>query len=109
MIEMKNAKGYRIPYMGSKNIIAERLITAMHETMPEADIFVDLFAGGGAMTCHALDCGYKVLSNEISREMSNLLEFCITTDFMKDYNSKVWQFLSREEFYKSSNSYCSTI
>lgn len=33
---------YGIGYVGSKNKIAKRLI----EKMPEADYFVDLFAGG---------------------------------------------------------------
>lgn len=100
MIELKPSGRYKLPYQGAKQGISERLIEAMHNEMPEADTFIDLFGGGGSMTCHALECGYKVVYNELNSEISNLLEFCITTDFMKDYNSRVWQFLSREDFDK---------
>lgn len=34
---------YGVPYKGSKNMIAERLIAAL----PKANAFVDLFFGGG--------------------------------------------------------------
>lgn len=104
MIELPSGGRYRLPYQGAKQGISERLIKAMHNEMPEADTFIDLFGGGGSMTCHALECGYKVVYNELNSEISNLLEFCITTDFMKDYNSRVWQFLSREDFYKLKES-----
>ena len=43
-------KKYGLPYQGSKSKIAEKL-GAM---LPNADVFIDLFAGGCAMTDWAL-------------------------------------------------------
>ena len=56
-------KKYGLPYQGSKSKIAEKL-GAM---LPNADVFIDLFAGGCAMTDWALQSGkYKqVIANEI--------------------------------------------
>jgi site-specific DNA-adenine methylase len=42
---MKN-KFYGLPYMGSKNFIAEEIINIL----PTAKYFVDLFGGGGALS-----------------------------------------------------------
>ena len=105
MIELKQSKNYRLPYMGSKNIIAERLLKAMYDNKPDADVFVDLFGGGGAMTCYALDCGYKVVYNEINNDIKTLLEFCITCDDLKDYNSRFWEFVDRKQFYYIRDEY----
>jgi site-specific DNA-adenine methylase len=38
---------YGLPYKGSKNGIAEWII----DNLPSAEWFVDLFCGGGAVTC----------------------------------------------------------
>jgi site-specific DNA-adenine methylase len=37
---------YGLPYKGSKNAIADWIVS----TLPKAEIFVDLFCGGGAIT-----------------------------------------------------------
>lgn len=47
---MMKIKTFGIPYMGSKNRIAEELI----RKIPEGKRFVDLFAGGCAMTHAAI-------------------------------------------------------
>lgn len=91
--------------MGSKNIIAERLLKAMYDDNPNANTFVDLFGGGGAMTCYALDCGYKVVYNEINNDIKTLLEFCLTCDDLKDYNSRFWEFVDRKQFYYIRDEY----
>lgn len=54
---------YGIPYMGSKNRLADKLIQAL----PPADTFVDLFAGGCAMS-HAASLSGKynnIIVNDI--------------------------------------------
>lgn len=54
---------YGIPYMGSKNRLADKLIQAL----PSADTFVDLFAGGCAMS-HAASLSGKynnIIVNDI--------------------------------------------
>ncbi|MEE3404347.1 MAG: DNA adenine methylase [Acutalibacteraceae bacterium] len=56
-------KRYGLPYKGSKNAIARAII----ETLPEADIFIDLFAGGCAVTHAAMESGKyrRVIANDI--------------------------------------------
>ena len=73
MIELKASKNLRLPFQGSKNIIAERLLKAMYDNNPEADVFVDLFGGGGAMSAYALDCGYRVVYNELNNKKNNYI------------------------------------
>lgn len=55
-------KQYGVPYQGSKSQIAEWII----ENLPEADVLVDLFAGGCAITDCALQSGKwdKVIAND---------------------------------------------
>lgn len=55
---------YGMPYKGSKSSIAEWVISQL----PEADIFIDLFAGGCAITHAAMLSGKfkKVICNDIS-------------------------------------------
>ncbi len=59
----QKVKRYGVGYMGSKNQIAERLIAQM----PSAKYFVDLFAGGCAMThCAMLSGKYeRFIANDI--------------------------------------------
>ena len=44
---------YGLPYKGSKNAIAEWVLSQL----PRADVFVDAFGGGGAITHAALILG----------------------------------------------------
>ena len=55
---------FGLPYMGSKSSIAQWVISKL----PPADIFIDLFAGGCAVTHAALLSGkYKrIISNDIT-------------------------------------------
>lgn len=98
MIELQASKNFRLCYQGSKNIIAERLLKAMHDDNPDATLFVDLFGGGGAMSCYALQCGYNVVYNELNNDIKTLLEFCLTCDDLKDYEGRFWQFVDRKTF-----------
>ena len=60
---MTKKKTYGVPYRGSKNRIAEDIIALL----PTGKRFVDLFAGGCAMTHCALlsDKWESVLSNDL--------------------------------------------
>ena len=55
---------YGIPYKGSKNFIAKKII----DTLPPADVFVDLFAGGCAITHAAIESRKykKIICNDIN-------------------------------------------
>ena len=57
---MSNQKTYGLPYMGSKNFIAKWVI----DHLPAVDTFVDLFAGGCAVTHATIESGkYKSMNN----------------------------------------------
>lgn len=97
-VKLVKSSHYRIPFQGSKNLICENLMHEMVKYRPEAVNFVDLFGGGGAMSCYALECGFRVFYNEIRTEIQELLEFCIETDEMNDINSEWWDFVSSIKF-----------
>ena len=61
---MRRRKAYGLPYKGSKNRIAEWVVS----NLPSADTLVDLFAGGCAVThCAMLSGKFKrVIANDIS-------------------------------------------
>ena len=84
---------YGMAYKGSKSQIANEIL----ENLPDADIFVDLFGGGGAIT-HA-----AVLSNRYKKVIYNEFNKCVADGFRKavngDYaNEKRW--ISREDFFR---------
>lgn len=66
----KKPKNFGLPYKGSKNKIAEELV----ELLPAGPVFVDLFAGGCAMT-HAAIWSKKwdmVIANDIQKQYPEL-------------------------------------
>ena len=86
-------KNYGMPYKGSKNKIAEKIISIL----PKADYFVDLFGGGGAMShCAVLSGKYKkVIYNELELLVYKGFVMAINGEFE---NEKRW--ISREKFFK---------
>ena len=88
---------YGLPYMGSKNRIAQALI----DVMPKAHTFVDLFAGGCAVTHAAMLSGkYSAfIANDIDGAMPRLFLDAINGKF-KDEN----RWISREDFEREKTS-----
>lgn len=82
---------YGLPYMGSKNKIAEWIMSYL----PDADNFYDLFCGGCAIThCAMVTKPYKdFYINDINGEMPNAFIDCIKGKYLND---KRW--ISHEEF-----------
>lgn len=82
-----------MPYKGSKNQIAEKIISAL----PKAEYFVDLFGGGGAMTDCALQSGKyrKAIYNEIEPLIAKGFKMAVNGKFKDE---KRW--ISREDFFK---------
>lgn len=82
---------YGLPYMGSKNKIAKRIVDAL----PRADALVDLFAGGGAITHRALEVGKyaRVLMNDHDASVMNLFVDAVNGKYR---NEKRW--ISHEEY-----------
>ena len=90
------SKNFGLPYMGSKNRVAKELITEIIWNEPNAQIFIDLFAGGCAMSHAALLSGKfkKVIANDIN-EMPKLFKDAIMGKYKDE---KRW--ISRDEFHK---------
>lgn len=92
---MKRNKAYGLPYKGSKNRIAEWVVSVL----PENDTLVDLFAGGCAVThCAMLSGKFKhVIANDISDTPEV---------FAEAINGKIdisWFPLTREQFKASTD------
>ena len=90
------SKNFGLPYMGSKNRISKELITEIIWNEPNAQIFIDLFAGGCAMSHAALLSGKfkKVIANDINA-MPKLFKDAILGKYRDE---KRW--ISRDEFHK---------
>ena len=84
---------YGLPYMGSKNSIAKKII----DLLPSTDNFYDLFCGGCAIThCALLSNKYKtVYANDIEKGIPKLFVDCINGKYNNDY-----RWISREDFEK---------
>ena len=98
---------FGMPYMGSKSIIAGKIITLL----PKADTFVDLFGGGGAIT-HAAVLSKKYKSvhyNEIDPLVVDLFKRAINGDFNSDKFKP--DFITKERFFaeKDKDGYISVI
>ena len=89
-------KNLGLPYMGSKSKIAEKLLSEIIKRNPEAEIFIDLFAGGCAMSHAALINGAfkKVYANDINKA-PQLFKDVIDGKYR---DNKQW--ISRYEFFK---------
>jgi len=88
---------YGIPYKGSKNKIAEKLI----EQLPSATHFYDLFGGGGAMThCALLSGKYEFVHyNELNPLVFKAFKMAINGEF-KGEN----RWISKEDFERLKDS-----
>ena len=84
------AKKYGLPYQGSKNAIAEKLVSVL----PCADNFYDLFAGGCAITHRAMiDGRWK---NYYANDIDNIPTLFFDAVNGKYKDEKRW--ISREDF-----------
>ena len=85
------AKKYGFPYKGSKSGIAEWVIA----NIPEAHTFVDLFAGGHAVTHCALLSGKwgRIIANDIDPRCGRLFADALAGKFRNET-----RFISREDF-----------
>lgn len=65
---------YGLPYKGSKNAIAEWIV----DNLPRAEVFVDLFCGGGAVTHRAMLTGKydRFIMNDIDGRLPKLFKEC---------------------------------
>lgn len=84
---------YGLPYMGSKSKIAKHIVPLL----PNANTFVDLFAGGGAVTHYAMTTNkYRhFIYNDLNPLMPKAFEMALKGEFE---NETRW--ISREDFFR---------
>ena len=86
--------GYGLPYTGSKNRLAEKII----KHFPEADTLIDVFFGGGAITHCAM--AHNKFKNYIANDIRTTPQFfkeCIDGKYSNDL-----RWISSEDFRNSS-------
>ena len=95
-LEFTKCRRFGISYMGSKNQIVKALISQL----PSAKYFIDLFAGGCAMTHGAMLSGKyeRFIANDIS-EAPSLFQRAINGEFRDE---KRW--ISRDDFFALKDS-----
>jgi hypothetical protein len=92
---LKNSR-YGLPYMGSKSRIAEWLV----DKLPRSHTFVDLFAGGCAVThCAMISSKWK---NFIVNDISDAPKLFVDAVNGKYADEKRW--ISRDEFHRLKES-----
>lgn len=86
-------KNYGLPYMGSKNKLAEEIVNFL----PQKKVLVDLFGGGGAISDCANQSGKyeKIIYNELNTIIAETFQKAINGEYE---NERRW--VSREEFEK---------
>ena len=89
---------YGLPYKGSKNAIAERIVAAL----PAGEHFVDCCCGGGAILQAAAMSGkYKTVTGyDINKAIVGLIEATMINPGTIDYEKKVLP-VTKEQFYES--------
>lgn len=85
---------YGIPYIGSKNAIAEWIVNLL----PEGDVLCDLFCGGCAIThCALLQNKYKkIIINDINDQLPKFFVECINGLHTVEKHT---EWVSRERFF----------
>lgn len=87
---------YRIPYQGSKQSIAFKLMMIMAQKCPNAKYFFDVFGGGGAMSYAAAQFGLKVFYSDINQGIVNLHNFLKNNEMPTDW----FRWIPKEEYFE---------
>ena len=90
--------------MGSKAKIAEKLMNEITLNNPQADTFIDLFGGGGAMSEEALRRMQfkRVIYNELNAGVANLMRKIQQDGITPEF----YEWVSRDEFRAMKNGDC---
>ena len=90
---------YGLPYIGSKNAIAEWVVNLL----PEGDVLCDLFCGGCAIThCALLQNKYKeIIINDINDQLPKFFIECINGLHTVEKHT---EWVSREKFFAEKES-----
>ena len=77
----KPKKGRGLGYMGAKRLISWAIGEEIEFQVPDFDIFVDAFGGGGSMSCEFLMRGKKAIYNDLDRDIYEIFRFVMETEF----------------------------
>lgn len=91
---IENAPVEYVPYMGSKNKLATRILNAIYQTVGDFDRVYDLFGGGAAFSVAALKAGHKVHYNEKNTSIVELLRYIVAGKKLPD------RWITREEYHE---------
>lgn len=88
---------FGLPYKGSKNLLAQRIL----DCIPSASVFVDLFCGGCAVSHAALLSGRfaRVVVNDIEGDVSRLFVAAVNGQYKGES-----RWISREDFFRLKES-----
>ena len=86
-----------MPYKGSKNLLAQRIL----DCIPSASVFIDLFCGGCAVSHAALLSGRfaRVVVNDIEGDVSRLFVAAVNGQYKGES-----RWISREDFFRLKES-----
>lgn len=89
---IKNEPVPYMPYMGSKNKLATKILNAIYQVVGDFDRVYDLFGGGAAFSVAALMAGHKVRYNEKNTSIVALLRYIAAGKKLPD------RWITREEY-----------
>ncbi|QKE60388.1 hypothetical protein [Streptococcus phage smHBZ8] len=94
-------KGRGLGYMGAKRLISWEIGEEIEFQVPDFDVFVDAFGGGGSMSCEFLMRGKKVMYNDLDKGVHDVFKYAMNTEFEPEFYNEL--LISRAEFKKVLN------
>ena len=89
-------KGRGLGYMGAKRLISWDIGEEIEFQVPDFDVFVDAFGGGGSMSCEFLMRDKKVVYNDLDKNICDIFKYVTSTEFEPEFYSEL--LVSRDGF-----------
>lgn len=97
----KPKKGRGLGYMGAKRLISWEIGEEIEFQVPDFDIFVDAFGGGGSMSCEFLMRDKKVAYNDLDKNIYEIFKYVMSNKFEPEFYRDL--LVSSAEFKKILN------
>ncbi len=89
-------KGRGLGYVGAKRLISWAIGEEIEFQVPDFDIFVDAFGGGGSMSCEFLMRDKKVVYNDLDKSIYEVFKYVMETRFEPEFYKEL--LLDKAEF-----------
>lgn len=89
-------KGRGLGYMGAKRLISWAIGEEIEFQVPDFDVFVDVFGGGGSMSCEFLMRDKKVVYNDLDKSIYEVFKYVMETRFEPEFYKEL--LLDKTEF-----------